>query len=305
MTETENVSRELLHELKSLKKSRRRKFFFKLIFIFIAIAVVGVLLGKKEAAFFKPHVALVQLKGVIGEDQDIEAAPVMEALQTALNNDLSVGVILEINSPGGSPVQSALIYDEIRSLRKKHVGKNIHCMVTDIAASGGYYVASACEKIFANRASLVGSIGVVLSGLYTFGFTKAMEHLGIERRMMTAGKHKSFLDPFSPVDKAEQDHIQAMLDNLHAEFIADVKNGRGTKLKNTDEIFTGLIWSGKKALELGLIDGFSSRTRIAKDQFNKTNIYDYTPKKNPFDEFVRLSGALSDSLKLIKKLTGS
>jgi len=174
--------------------------------------------------------------------------------------------------------------------------------VTDLAASGGYYVASACENIYANRASLVGSIGVVLSGLAGFGFTEVMENLGIERRLMTAGKHKGYLDPFSPVDAKEQSHTQTMLDNLHLEFINDVKKGRGARLKDNEKIFSGLIWSGKKAHELGLIDDFSSRKKIAKEQFNLTNIYDYTPKKDSFEEFLAYSKAMLESLKFIGKL---
>ncbi len=298
-----NVNRELLKEMVKARKSRRRGFWIKLIlFGLIGLIVIGSFFDKKSGAIFKPHVALVQIKGVIGEGLDVEAEPITIALKEAMENELSTGVILEINSPGGSPVQSAMIYDAVLDFRKEYTNKKIHCMVTDMAASGGYYIAASCEKIYANRASLVGSIGVVMSGLSGFGFTKAMENLGIERRMMTAGKHKGFLDPFSPVDDIEKVHTQLMLDNLHQEFIADVKKGRGEVLKSNVDIFSGFIWSANKALELGLIDGLSSRSKLAEDTFKQSNVYDYTPKKAPFAELWAYSKTMFGGFEILKNL---
>lgn len=299
----DNINQELLTEMVKARKSRKRSFWLKLIlFSFIALMIVGSFFSKKDGAIFKSHVALVQIKGVIGEGQDVEAEPIVAVLKEALENDLSTGVILELNSPGGSPVQSAIIYDAILELRDKHANKKIYCMVTDMAASGGYYIAAACEKIYANRASLIGSIGVVMSGLSGFGFTEAMKSLGVERRMMTAGEHKGFLDPFSPVDDIERAHTQSMLDNLHKEFIQDVKKGRGTALKDNGKLFSGFIWSANKAIGLGLIDGLSSRSKLAKETFKQTNIYDYTPRKDPFAELWAYSKMMFGRFEFLKNV---
>jgi protease-4 len=214
----------------------------------------------------------------------------MEGLQNAFEDKHTEGVILRINSPGGSPVQAGQIYDEIKRLRAKYPKIPLYAVVDDICASGGYYVASAADKIFVDKASIVGSIGVLMDG---FGFTKAMDKLGVERRLLTAGKNKGFLDPFSPVDPSQQEYAKTMLEQIHQQFIGVVRAGRGKRLKETPDMFSGLIWSGAESIKLGLTDAIGSAEYVAREVIKAEDIVDYTPQE---DIASRLAGKFGASM---------
>jgi protease-4 len=213
---------------------------------------------------------------------------VISGLQAALKNSGTRGVVLRVNSPGGSPVQAGQIYDEVRRLRTANPDKPIYAVVDEVAASGGYYVAAAAERIYVDKASLVGSIGVIMD---TFGFVGAMEKLGIERRVLTAGANKALLDPFSPVDPKQKEAIQANLDEVHQQFIAAVREGRGARLKESPEVFSGLVWNGKRAVELGLADEVGTLERVARDVFKAEEIVDFTPEEGFTERVARRFGA--------------
>ena len=198
------------------------------------------------------------------------------------------GVILRINSPGGSPVQAGLINDEIRRLRSKHPETPLYAVVEDVCASGGYYVAAAADKIYVNKASIVGSIGVLMDG---FGFTGTMEKLGVDRRLLTAGNNKGFLDPFSPQNPNQTAHAQVMLDDIHQQFIDVVKTGRGARLKETPEMFSGLMWTGDQSVKLGLADDFGSVDSVARDVIKAEKVLDYSVRDNIAERFARRLGA--------------
>jgi protease-4 len=234
------------------------------------------------------HTALVELEGVIDAKSDASAEKITSALQRAFKDKNTQGVILRINSPGGSPVQSGIINDEVRRLRGVYPNTPLYVVVEDICASGGYFVAASADKIYVNKASLVGSIGVLMDG---FGFTGGMEKLGVERRLLTAGENKGFMDPFSPVDAKQKDYALGMLNDIHQQFIAVVKQGRGKRLKDNPELFSGLVWTGQKAVELGLADGFGSVESVARDVIKAEPIVDYTEKSNPVERIAKRFGA--------------
>tara|TARA_B100000575_G_C23140990_1_gene663995 strand:- start:2538 stop:3557 length:1020 start_codon:yes stop_codon:yes gene_type:complete len=227
------------------------------------------------------HTAVVSLTGTVENEGDISAVSVNKILKTAFENVNSVGLILRINSPGGSPVQSALIYDEIRRLKKKHPEKQVIAVVEDIAASGGYFIASAADQIFVNKSSIVGSIGVVFNG---FGFVELLKKIGVERRLLVAGENKSILDPFLPKDETEEIAIQEMMDELHNHFIEAVKIGRGTILTDDPEIFSGRVFTGEESVALGLSDGIGSVSSVADEVFNQPFLIDYIGDENLFDK---------------------
>jgi protease-4 len=208
-------------------------------------------------------------------------------LQDAFEDEDTAGIILEINSPGGSPVQSAYIYDEIVRLREKHPDTPLHAVVTDIAASGGYFVAAAADNIYVNRSSLVGSIGVRLD---SFGLVGLIDKMGIERRLLTAGEHKGLLDPFLPEDPTERQHLQTMLDNVHQHFIEAVKQGRGERLQDEPGLFSGLVWSGERAIEIGLVDDYGSREQVAREVIKQEDIVDFTPRELLLDRLAARVG---------------
>jgi len=234
------------------------------------------------------HTALVDLSGVIAANADASADRIVTGLRAAFEDDKTVGVILRINSPGGSPVQSGYINDEIQRLRAEYPDIPFYAVVMDICASGGYYVAAAADRIYADKASVVGSIGVRFDG---FGFVDAIDRLGIERRLMTAGEHKALLDPFLPEGEAEKVHMQRLLDAIHQQFIDVVKQGRGDRLADNPEIFSGLVWTGDQALELGLVDELGSAGYVAREVIGQANIVDFTPRKSVFDRFLTNLGA--------------
>ena len=251
--------------LKEQRRTRRWGIFFKLFFVAYLVIFLIAIVGSKNADTLKTgerHTALVSLIGVIADGEDASANNVVSGLRAAFENENSAAVILSINSPGGSPVQSAYINSEIKRLRELYPAKPIYAVVSDICASGGVYVAVAADKIFANESSIVGSIGVRMDG---FGFEGTIEKLGIERRLLTAGKHKAVLDPFSPENPVEKQHVQTMLNDIHQEFIDVVKEGRGDRLADDPKLFTGLFWTGTKAMELGLIDGLGSAGYVARE----------------------------------------
>lgn len=232
----------------------------------------------------KPHTALINLNGAIGVDGGVSSDQINNSLRRAFENKFSKGVVMRINSPGGTPVQSAEINQEITRLKALYPNKPMHVVVADLCASGGYYVAVAADKIFANRSSIVGSIGVRMDG---FGFVDAMKKYGIERRSITAGENKAILDPFLPVKPAQRAHAEKMLEVVHQEFIDTVKAGRGERLKDNPELFSGLFWSGVGAKELGLIDDFAGLDYVAREVIGQQTIVDYSYQPDLFEQFSR------------------
>ena len=233
-----------------------------------------------------PHTAVVEIKGVIAKGADASADSVLPALREAMNDDQAKALVLLIDSPGGSPVQAGLINDEITRLRKKYK-KPVYAVVEDTCASGAYYIAVAADKIYVNKASLVGSIGVLMNG---FGFVDTLNKLGVERRLLTAGENKGFLDPFSPMTDAQKQYAQTMLAQIHQQFIDVVKQGRGARLKETPEIFSGLFWTGEQSIDLGLADAYGSLDSVARDVVKASKVVDYTRKANPFDRLAKRFG---------------
>lgn len=264
------------------KRSRRWGVVFKsLTFVYLFVLMIMFFVGARGGVavpYAKPHVAVVRLDGVISSDERASAGKVGEALRSAFKNDHAKAVIVAINSPGGSPVQSGYIYDEMRRLKSVHPDKKLYAVIADIGASGGYYVASAADEIYADKASLVGSIGVTASG---FGFVETLDKLGVERRHFTAGAHKAFLDPFSPINEEEKQFWQQVLQDIHQQFIAAVTTGRGDRLQITEEIASGLIWNGEQALELGLIDGLGGVRHVAREIVGEEELRDYTVRDSP------------------------
>ena len=277
--------------LKEQRRSRRWGIFFKLLtFIYIGVILFMAFAWRGDGELISEgkHTALVDLEGVIDAKGDASADNIVSALQRAFKDKNTQGVILRINSPGGSPVQSGIINDEVRRLRKKYPNTPLYVVVEDVCASGGYFVAVSADRIYVNKASLVGSIGVLMDG---FGFTGGMEKLGVERRLLTAGKNKGFMDPFSPVDPAQKEYALSMLDDIHRQFIDVVKQGRGKRLKDDPELFSGLVWTGRKAVELGLADDYGSVESVARDVIKAENIVDYTEKANPLERIAKRVGA--------------
>ena len=234
------------------------------------------------------HTAVVEVSGVIAPEGPASADNVVTGLRRAFEDKQTKGVILRINSPGGSPVQAGYINDEIRRLKAEHPEIPVYAVIADICASGGYYVAVAADKIYADKASIVGSIGVLMNG---FGFVESMEKLGIERRLLTAGENKGIMDPFSPLRKEDVKHMKGMLSQIHEQFIRVVKEGRGERLKGGDELFSGLFWSGEKSVELGLTDGLGSTSYVAREIIGVEEIVDFTPKENIFERLAERMGA--------------
>ncbi|SFZ72670.1 S49 family peptidase [Chitinimonas taiwanensis] len=279
--------------LKEQRKTRNWKIFFRFVgfawlFLLLAILVSWRSAGNVEAVSSGPHTALVDLRGVIAAGGDVDADTVIEGLRNAFKDKQTKGVVLRINSPGGSPVQAGQVADEIKRLRKLNPTTPLYVVVDDICASGGYYVAAAADKIFVDKASMVGSIGVLMDG---FGFTGAMEKLGVERRLITAGENKGFLDPFSPQSPAQLEIAHKMLDEVHQQFIKVVREGRGKRLKETPDMFSGLVWSGEKSVELGLADGFATVDKLAREVIKAEEIVDFTPRDDWTQRFARTLGA--------------
>jgi protease-4 len=272
------------------RKSRRWGIFFKLIMLAYVVAIFFVIkspLGAAAQSGDQPYAAIIEVNGVIATDQDASADNIIAALRDAFDDEQVLGIVLRINSPGGSPVQSGYVYDEI--MRLKTIRElPVYAVIADLGASGAYYIAAASDEIYADKASLVGSIGVVGS---SFGFTGVMEKLGIERRLYTAGEHKGFLDPFSPENPEEKKFWQGVLKVTHNQFIDQVRLGRGDRLKETPDMFSGLVWSGEQALEMGLIDGLSSTSALVRTKFNTEEMVNFTLQKDAWESLVQKLGA--------------
>ncbi len=281
-----------LETLAEQKRARRWKIALSLLwlafFTFVLLMIFGATASKRDAASLEKHTALIELKGVISADSKASADKIISALQAAFKDKNTQGVVLRIDSPGGSPVQSGYINDEIKRLRSINKEIPLYVVVQDICASGGYYVAVAADKIFVDKASIIGSVGVLMDG---FGFTGAMEKIGVDRRLVTAGANKGFLDPFSPVNPEQQKYAQQMVNEIHEQFIKVVREGRGRRLKETPEMFSGLVWSGEKSIALGLADGLGGLEYVAREIVKAEAIVDYTPEDSLSEQFARRLGA--------------
>lgn len=282
----------VLQQGQEQRRARRWGIFFKFLmfaYLFIALVVFspGAWDTQDAPSPSKPHTALVDVNGMIMPDGEVDADKMAKGLRRAFKAEHSKAVMLRINSPGGSPVQSGTIYREIKRLRLKYPDKKVYAVITDVGASGAYYIAAAADEIYADPASLVGSIGVISEG---FGFVGGMEKVGVERRVITSGENKAFLDPFSPLDPKHKQFFSGVLGNVHQQFITAVKDGRGDRLKDTPEIFSGLVWSGEQALPLGLIDGYGSPGSVAREVIKAEKIVDYTLRPSPFESFASSVG---------------
>lgn len=288
---TNQAIAELMREsLEERRRARRWSIGFRLAYVLIAVVALAALMSRGGSGVGPTgaHTALVRIEGVIEDNGEASADRVTEALQDAFGNPHVKGVVLHIDSPGGSPVQSDLIYREIRRLRALHEDTPVHAVVGDICASGGYYIAAAADQIHVNPSSIVGSIGVIMNG---FGFTGSMERLGVERRVLTAGENKAFLDPFAPTRADEVAHARKLLDDIHAQFIDAVKQGRGERLKDDGKLFGGLMWTGKQAIELGLADAVGSAGSVARDVIRAEDVVDYTARPDIAERLAKRFGA--------------
>ena len=276
--------------LKEKKAKRRWGIFFKLAALayFIAVLVLVVDWGGSEKPADGKHTALINVRGSIEASGDASAEKINGALQSAFEDKGTAGIIMRINSPGGSPVQSGIVNDEIRRQRARHPDIPLYVVVEDLCASGGYYIASAADKIFVDKASIIGSIGVLMD---SFGFTGTMDKLGVERRLLTAGANKGFLDPFSPQDEKQKEHAQLLLAEIHKQFIGVVRAGRGERLKENAEMFSGLMWTGSQSIELGLADELGTVDTVARDVIKAETILDYSVKENIAERFAKRLGA--------------
>lgn len=288
------LEKTLLAGVQEQRRSRRWGIFFKLltfVYLFAALALFTPLMTmEKNAARGGSYTAVIDVTGVIADKESASADNIVGSLRTAFDDPKVKGIVLRINSPGGSPVQSGYVYDEIRRLRALHKDTKVYAVISDLGASGAYYIASAADEIYADKASLVGSIGVTAAG---YGFVGTMEKLGVERRTYTSGEHKSFLDPFQPQKPDETQFWQGVLDTTHRQFIASVKQGRGERLKDKEhpELFSGLVWSGEQALQLGLIDALGNTSSVARDVIGEKELVDFTVQESPLDRFSKRLGA--------------
>ena len=275
--------------LRQQRAERRWRVFFKLAWLGLALTLLWLVLQSRGAtvANSAPHTALVEVRGEIAADSEASAELLVGAIKTAFEDPGAVAVLLRINSPGGSPVQAGIVYDEIKRLKAKH-GKKVYVVVEEVAASGAYYIAVAADEIYVDKASIVGSIGVLMDG---FGFVGLMDKLGVERRLITAGDNKGMLDPFSPVSPRQRQMAQAMIEQIHKQFIAVVKAGRGDRLKETPETFSGLYWNGEEAVRQGLADGIGNLDYVARELIKAEEIVDYTPRENIAERLAKRFGA--------------
>lgn len=275
------------------RRARRWGIFFKsltFLYLFILLFIGLGWFSDNGVSMSGKHTAIVELRGEISANNVSSATNVNEGLKNAFKDKNTQGVILRINSPGGSPVQAGYINDEIQRLRAKYPNIPLYAVIEDICASGGYYVAVAADKIYVDKASIVGSIGVLMNG---FGFTGTMEKLGIERRLLTAGENKGFLDAFSPSNPQQQQYAQGMLNDIHQQFIQVVQKSRGKRLKDKPEIFSGIVWTGQKSIDLGLTDALGSADYVAREIIKAESIVDFTTKESFVERFARRLGSAS------------
>lgn len=272
------------------RRARRWGIFFKLFAIAYILSATFIYTADKldiYAVKGGKHTALVDVSGVISAESPASADRIISGLRAAFEDANTAGVILRINSPGGSPVQAGYVSDEIYRLRAKYPHTSFYSVITDICTSGGYYIAAAADNIYANKASIVGSVGVVLS---SFGFVNAIEKLGVERRLLHAGANKGSFDPFLPVKDEEIEHMEKLLVNVHQQFISVIKKGRGDKLIDDEKLFSGLIWTGEQSVELGLVDALGSASYVAREVIGEEEIVNFTKKETFFDQFNRSIG---------------
>ena len=295
--ERKTLEKVALAAIQEQRRARLWSIFFKLLlftYLFLLLFLWLGWIGKKDAASSGRHTALVELRGVIGPESSASADNVIAGLQAAFKDKHTQGVILRINSPGGSPVQAGHINDEVKRLRGKYPNIPLYAVVEDICASGGYYVAVAADHIYVDKGSIIGSIGVLMDG---FGFTGLMDKLGIERRLLAAGENKGFLDPFSPIRDNQVQYAETMLEEIHKQFITVVREGRGQRLKETPELFSGLLWVGTRSVELGLADAIGSVDYVAREVVKAEDIVDFTPRENVAERLARRFGAaMADTL---------
>jgi protease-4 len=287
--ERETLQRLVMASLEEQKQQRRWRVFFRLawLLLFVAVLVLSFNKGGVSSSVSSPHTAVVQIKGEIAADSETSADSVIEALRSAFEEDSAKAVVLLINSPGGSPVQAGIINDEVRRLRTLH-NKPVYAVIEEMGASAAYYIAVSADSIYVDKASIVGSIGVLMDG---FGFNGLMDKLGIERRLLTAGENKGFLDPFTAESKSQKAFALAMLEQIHQQFIAVVRQGRGKRLHETPEIFSGLFWSGEEAIKLGLADELGSLDYVAREVIKAEDVVDYTHRDNVAERLAKRFGA--------------
>src|SRR5687768_4742996 len=288
--ERELVTKLATAALKEQRRARLWGIFFKLLtFAYVTMLLLMAIDWKgADVAGGRKHTAMVEVNGLIAPGTDASAERITSALQAAFKDKNTQGVVVRCNSPGGSPVQAQSIYDEMKRLRQKYPQIPLYAVIEDVCASGGYFVAVGADSIYVGKASIVGSIGVLMNG---FGFTGLMEKLGVERRLITAGDNKGMLDPFSPLDEKDKEHVKTLMGDIHQQFIGVVKEGRGKRLKESPEIFSGLIWTGQKSVELGLADGFGTLDTVARDVVKAETIVDYTEKERIVEKLAKRFGA--------------
>ena len=283
------VERFLLADLDERRRARRwRRVRWLILLVLFGLFIWSLCRDEKASNSFGPHTAMVTLTGEIADGEPANADSLIDSLDSAFENSDSKAVILAINSPGGSPVQADLVNREIWRLRAKYPKKPIYAVISDMGASGAYYVAVAANRIYVNPSSLVGSIGVIMPG---YGVPGLMQKLGVEDRTLTAGAHKNLLSPTRPVNPEEREHVQGVLDAVHRQFIAAVKAGRGSRLKNDPDMFSGYFWSGDQAIALGLADDVGSVDSVARDVVREDNLVDYTETPSSLDVMLRKMGA--------------
>lgn len=288
--ERDVINRLAFAAINEQRRTRRWNIFFKsLLFIYFAI-LLFYMPGAIDTGSIShgEHTALIDIDGVIAADAHANADNIITGLRAAFKDKNTKGIIMRMNTPGGSPVQAGYVNDEIYRLREKHPDIKVYAVITDVCASGGYYIAAAADAIYADKASIVGSIGVLMDG---FGFVDAMKKVGVERRLFTAGEHKGVMDPFSPINEYERKHVQSILDGVHKQFIDVVKKGRGDKLKQSPDLFSGLYWNGEEGVSLGLVDGLGSSSYVAREIIGAENIVNFTPRVNYLDRFAERIGA--------------
>jgi protease-4 len=292
-----NWEREVLEKLvfatlKEQKAARRWGIFFKALTLLVVVFALSSYFDYSwtgsDGETLGRHTALIEVEGSIESEGSGSAAVVIPALNKAFSDSGSVAVVLHINSPGGSPVQAGMIVDEMIRLRKGYPGKPLYVVVDEICASGCYYIAAGADRIYVNKASIIGSIGVLMDG---FGFTGIMDKVGVERRLLTAGENKGFMDPFSPLTEKHKQHAQTMLNEIHEQFIQVVRNGRGKRLKETPEMFSGLFWTGAKAIDMGLADAYGTVDSVARDVIKAEDIVDYTQHEGLPERVLKKFGA--------------
>ena len=282
----ESLAREMIAERRT---ERRWRIFFRLAWLVLLAALIWALMSGRNmhSTPTGPHTALVELRGEIAADSEASAEQMMSGLRSAFEDAGARAVVLRINSPGGSPVQAGIINDEIRRLKALHK-KKVYAVVEEVCASGAYYIAVAADEIYVDKASIVGSIGVLMDG---FGFTGLMDKVGVERRLLTAGDNKGMLDPFTAQNPKQQAYAQAMINQVHQQFIRVVREGRGTRLKESPDTFSGLFWNGEEAVRLGLADKFGNLDYVAREVVKAEEVIDYTPRENVAEKLARRFGA--------------